>query len=162
MNFQKIIEPPTTIKVALRIKPTSFSSNWLEIKQDNTEIILKKQTNKNFNFKFDKIFDQNSIQQEIYQKCAKSLVDAFIFGFNSTILAYGQTGSGKTFTMGTTSKKIIGEDCLGILPRLMNDIWNYVKAEKILRTKIKVSFLEIYNEEIMDLLLGNTYSKVKR
>jgi len=162
MDCQTLIEPPTTIKVALRVKPTVFC-DWFEIKPDTTEIILKKQqNNKIFNFKFEKIFDQNSSQQEIYQKCAKSLVEGFILGYNATILAYGQTGSGKTFTMGTTSQNIIGEENLGVLPRVMKDIWDFVNEEKKLKTRIKISFLEIYNEEILDLLLGIPSSKAKR
>ena len=50
-------------------------------------------------FSFDKVFDANSTQQEVYNYAAASVIDSVIEGFNGTIFAYGQTSSGKTYTM---------------------------------------------------------------
>lgn len=74
-------------------------------------------------------------------------------GYNATVLAYGQTGSGKTFTMGSGYTIGLKDEELGIIPRVIRLIFDEVekrkhKAEFI----IKCSFLEIYNEELNDLL----------
>jgi hypothetical protein len=74
-------------------------------------------------------------------------------GFNATVLAYGQTGSGKTYTMGSGHTIGIDPEQLGIIPRVISFIFDEIsirskKAEFI----VKCSFLEIYNEEIHDLL----------
>jgi hypothetical protein len=58
-------------------------------------------------FKFDKVFDEGSRQEEVYDSCVRELVSQCFEGYNSAILAYGQTGSGKTYTMGTTSNSKI-------------------------------------------------------
>lgn len=72
-------------------------------------------------------------------------------GYNATILAYGQTGSGKTYTMGSSLAS--KEEDEGIIGRVIKDIFNEIdrRKEKI-EFGLKVSFLEIYNEEIYDLL----------
>lgn len=54
-------------------------------------------------FTFDKVFDMESDQDDIYQVCSRNLILGCFAGYNATILAYGQTGSGKTHTMGTGS-----------------------------------------------------------
>lgn len=80
-------------------------------------------------------------------------------GFNATILAYGQTGSGKTFTMGSGYIVGVQEDDLGIIPRVIRLIFEEVEARKSkAEFIIKVSFLEIYNEELNDLLDSNVAS----
>jgi kinesin family protein 4/21/27 len=104
-------------------------------------------------FVFDKVFGTDSHQVEIYEACAKHLVSSCLAGYNATVLAYGQTGSGKTFTMGSSQRLNVLEEDLGIIPRVIGNIFEEVtqrkdKAEFLL----KVSFLEIYNEEIHDLL----------
>ena len=72
--------------------------------------------------------------------------------YAATILAYGQTGSGKTFTMGTTSNSKIPRSERGILPRVIDNIFDEVKRNYNFRYTIKATFLEIYNEQIIDLL----------
>lgn len=104
-------------------------------------------------FTFDKVFDIPSRQQAIFDGCVKNLVLGCFAGFNATVLAYGQTGSGKTHTMGSGYTIGIKEEELGIIPRVIRLIFDEVdkrkhKAEFI----IKCSFLEIYNEELNDLL----------
>ena len=74
-------------------------------------------------------------------------------GFNATILAYGQTGSGKTFTMGSGYTIGVKEEDLGIIPRVIRMIFDEKEARKQkAEIIIKCSFLEIYNEELHDLL----------
>jgi hypothetical protein len=77
-------------------------------------------------------------------------------GFNATILAYGQTGSGKTHTMGTSSSIGVPFDTVGIVPRVFKFIFDELDHRKaqseFSEFKVKVSFLELYNEELHDLM----------
>ena len=106
-------------------------------------------------FTFDYIFDQDSTQVEIYLKAAKPSVESLLEGYNSTILAYGQTGTGKTYTMeGFTLVPF--DDKRGLVPRVVEDIFLYINnKEKIKDVKflLRMSYLQIYNEYISDLLI---------
>lgn len=104
-------------------------------------------------FTFDKAFDMNSTQEEVFESCVKNLVLGCFNGFNASVLAYGQTGSGKTFTMGSGFTFGVREEDLGIIPRVIRLIFEEEanRRHQALFT-IKCSFLEIYNEEIIDLL----------
>ena len=83
----------------------------------------------------------------------KELLEGFFTGYNATILAYGQTGSGKTYTMGSLNSFNLNEEDIGIIPRVIRSIFQEIDKKKA-KTEflLKVSFLEIYNEEIIDLL----------
>lgn len=74
-------------------------------------------------------------------------------GYNSAILAYGQTGSGKTYTMGTNAVNLEDSEEMGIIPKVIDEFFNQVeKRKEEVECIIKVSFIEIYNEQIIDLL----------
>ena len=77
-------------------------------------------------------------------------------GFNATILAYGQTGSGKTYTMGSTTNFRLTDDQQGIIPRVISNTFEMVearvKANPDITYRVKTQFLEIYGENIKDLL----------
>ncbi|KAF5471904.1 hypothetical protein F2P56_008667 [Juglans regia] len=91
----------------------------------------------------------------LYDDCVAPLVDALFHGYNATVLAYGQTGSGKTYTMGTN---YTGEESNGgIIPKAMESIFRRVEAMKD-STKffIKVSFIEIFEDKVFDLLDPNS------
>lgn len=98
--------------------------------------------------------------------CARNLVLGCFSGFNATILAYGQTGSGKTHTMGTSCTNGLSEDQVGIVPRVFNFIFEELDRRKKLNSlsefTIKISFLELYNEELHDLLDPTTINAVDR
>ncbi|KAK7410465.1 hypothetical protein VNO78_01265 [Psophocarpus tetragonolobus] len=91
----------------------------------------------------------------IYHDCVAPLVDALFHGYNATVLAYGQTGSGKTYTMGTNYN---GEgSSSGIIPMVLETIFNRVKAtDESTEFLIRVSFIEIFKEEVFDLLDPNS------
>nr|CAD7568420.1 unnamed protein product [Timema californicum] len=101
-------------------------------------------------FLFDKVFKPNATQEKVYNEAAKSIVSDVLSGFNGTIFAYGQTSSGKTHTM----EGVIGDIAKqGIIPRIVNDIFNHIYAmEENLEFHIKVSYFEIYMDKIRDLL----------
>ncbi|KAL0432658.1 UNVERIFIED_CONTAM: Kinesin-like protein KIN-4C [Sesamum latifolium] len=84
-------------------------------------------------------------------KCIAPLVDALFHGYNGTVLAYGQTGSGKTYTMGTNYNG--EEQKSGVIPKVMDTIFSKVEAMKeSTEYLIRVSFIEIFKEEVFDLL----------
>jgi hypothetical protein len=96
--------------------------------------------------------------------CSINVAVAAFEGFNATILAYGQTGSGKTFTMGSSSDMAMNEEAQGIIPRVIRNLFQLIcaKEEEDPRSayKIRVQFLEIYGEDIKDLLDQTRSSKV--
>jgi len=100
-------------------------------------------------FTFDQVYDWNTTQREIFDITAAPIVTSVMDGYNGTIFCYGQTGSGKTHTMvGYGDNK---ED-MGIIPRAFHDIFNQIAERKERSHMVRASFLEIYNEEIRDLL----------
>ncbi|CAG8619378.1 12174_t:CDS:2, partial [Gigaspora rosea] len=114
----------------------------------------KKQT-----WTFDKVFGPESSQKDVYDQAIKNMVDKFLEGFNVTILAYGQTSSGKTYTMGTSNEYSQLPETKGIIPRSMATLFSYVNSTQYKSRKfvIKVSFVEIYNEDLIDLLAEGDY-----
>lgn len=89
----------------------------------------------------------------MFESCVKNLVLGCFAGFNATVLAYGQTGSGKTFTMGSGFTLGVSEDDLGIIPRVIRLIFEEeLRRKEFAEFVIKCTFLEIYNEELIDLL----------
>ncbi|XP_010519726.1 PREDICTED: kinesin-like protein KIN-4C isoform X2 [Tarenaya hassleriana] len=96
----------------------------------------------------------------IYDSCVAPLVEALFKGYNATVLAYGQTGSGKTYTMGTNYN---GEGTnMGVIPRVMEDIFKRVETTKdSTEFLIRVSFIEIFKEEVFDLLDSNSIASLK-
>ncbi|XP_038983599.1 kinesin-like protein KIN-7L isoform X2 [Phoenix dactylifera] len=101
-------------------------------------------------FAFDHVFDQSSTNATVYDLLIKSIIHAAVNGFNGTAFAYGQTSSGKTFTMNGS------EDDPGIIPLAVKDIFHTAQMTTDREFLIRVSYMEIYNEEINDLLtLGN-------
>ncbi|KAI9146165.1 P-loop containing nucleoside triphosphate hydrolase protein [Paraphysoderma sedebokerense] len=83
------------------------------------------------------------------------VIEPFLLGMNGTIFAYGQTGSGKTFTMGSSANQYVDESETGIIPRALTAIFDHLYKNNV-TFEIKSSLLEIYNEEIYDLLSLST------
>ena len=103
---------------------------------------------KEASFKFDFAFDSSVNQSDIYQITTSNLVKQVVNGFNATVFAYGATGTGKTYTM-------VGEgENSGIMIRSVSDLFKIIKQdnEKEKKFGIKISYIEIYNEIIKDLL----------
>nr|XP_010913544.1 kinesin-like protein KIN-4C isoform X1 [Elaeis guineensis] len=103
-------------------------------------------------FTYDHVYGSSgSPSSLIFEECILPLIDALFRGYNATVLAYGQTGSGKTYTMGTN---YTGEDnSRGIIPQVMETIFKKVDTMKdTMEFLIRVSFIEIFKEEVFDLL----------
>ena len=103
-------------------------------------------------FSYDYVCDERSSQDEVYEVAAKEAIEYCFKGFNSSILAYGQTGTGKTYTMEGFSETF-QDGKMGIFPRAVLDIFDQIENNNIIGVKsIKISYLQIYNENLSDLL----------
>uniref|UniRef100_A0A3Q2E5Q2 Kinesin family member 21A n=1 Tax=Cyprinodon variegatus TaxID=28743 RepID=A0A3Q2E5Q2_CYPVA len=111
-------------------------------------------------FTYDFMFDMDSQQEAIYSTCTEKLIEGCFEGYNATVFAYGQTGSGKTYTMGTGFDVNIAEEELGIIPRAVHHLYKGIEERRqaaqeqgrpVPEFKINAQFLELYNEEVLDL-----------
>ena len=104
-------------------------------------------------YTFDHIFDMDSTQEDVYQIAAVPAVESLEDGYNSTIFAYGQTGTGKTYTMEGFIYDYLSPN-KGLIPRAIEDIFKYIENNSNSDTTfiIRVTYLQIYNESIDDLL----------
>jgi kinesin family protein 3/17 len=101
-------------------------------------------------FTFDTVFAMDSAQMDVYNRVARPIVQNVLEGYNGTIFAYGQTGTGKTFTM--EGNRSVSE-LKGIIPNSFAHIFGAIaKAEDDVKFLVRVSYLEIYNEDVRDLL----------
>jgi kinesin family protein 3/17 len=107
-------------------------------------------------FTYDASYDDKTQQRVFYDESCFSVIEGTLEGFNSTIFAYGQTGCGKSFTMQGPSTS--SEDLKGVIPNCFSHIFDFVKASKDVQFLIHCQYLELYNEEIKDLLVTDKIS----
>ncbi|CRG99651.1 conserved Plasmodium protein, unknown function [Plasmodium relictum] len=147
-------------EVIIRIKPRKMTKiNEDEIKNSSyhDDKNIKYNNNciyiHNTNFLFDRVFSEETKQEEVYSYLSNKFLNNLFEGYNCTIFAYGQTGSGKTFTMGFDYINEFSENT-GILPRFLNDMYKIIEKKKKNHIYFDVSctYIEIYNEEIVDLI----------
>lgn len=102
-------------------------------------------------FAFDVAFDEDVGQKYVFSKSAKFLIDGVMGGYNATVFAYGSTGAGKTHTMlGTPSDP-------GIMGQSIQELFDMIEKYSDTRDyKLKISYVEVYNEVIKDLLSGKS------
>ena len=153
------------VKVAVRVRPLcarerlAGATEVLSLGSDGCSIVAAPDRC----FTFDAVYPTGAGQADLFEELARPMVDCFLEGFNATILAYGQTGSGKTFTMGTGLDGNIDPLTQGIIPRAVEYLYqrlerDYVQGGELCVAgegsfyEVYVSFLELYNEEIIDLL----------
>ncbi|XP_051534256.1 chromosome-associated kinesin KIF4-like [Myxocyprinus asiaticus] len=104
-------------------------------------------------FTYDYVFDPMSEQEEVFSNAVAPLLSGLFKGYHATVLAYGQTGSGKTFSMGGTyTSEQENEPTVGVIPRVIRRIFQEKAKCADCEFVLAVSYLEIYNEEILDLL----------
>jgi hypothetical protein len=136
--------------IGIELKQGGEPRTCVNVAEDTKLLIGEK------SFQFDKVFSSESEQRELFDVCARNLVLGCFVGYNATILAYGQTGSGKTHTMGTGSTNGFDDESIGIVPRVFQFIFEELDRKKkqssLSEFTIKVAFLELYNEELHDLL----------
>ncbi|XP_043828664.1 centromere-associated protein E [Dromiciops gliroides] len=111
-----------------------------------TEDRLISQIDGTRSFSFDRVFHSNDTTEKVYEEIAVPIICSAIQGYNGTIFAYGQTASGKTYTMMGSA------DGLGVIPKAINDIFKKIKEIPEREFLLRVSYMEIYNETVTDLL----------
>ncbi|KIZ06247.1 kinesin family member 3B [Monoraphidium neglectum] len=110
-------------------------------------------------FTFDQVYDWDSNQKEIFEITARPIIDAVMDGYNGTIFAYGQTGTGKSFTM---EGKDEPPELRGIIPGAFNYIFETIARQSGSKEfLVRASYLEIYNEDIRDLLSKSPEAKLE-
>ena len=133
--------------------PTEYVSNDKGKYYFKGEKKIKITKVKEAEFKYDFAFDEKSDQEEVYQFTTANLVKQVINGYNATVFAYGATGTGKTYTM------VGGGDNWGLMIRAISDLFKIINNEKEKKYIIKISYVEIYNEIIKDLLADQIKNK---
>jgi len=136
---RKIVAEKVDDKMVLLLDPGKGSTRG----QPNH---LRKHRSSERQYLFDVAFGADSTQEEVYLRTTKPLVDSVLEGYNATVFAYGATGSGKTYTM-------VGHpNSPGCMARALNDLFEAVDKSQDVVFKVSMSYLEIYNENIRDLL----------
>ncbi|XP_073908276.1 kinesin-like protein KIF27 isoform X3 [Castor canadensis] len=149
------------VKVAVRIRPL-LCKEVLHNHQVCVRVIPNTQQiiiGRDRVFTFDFVFGKNSTQDEVYNTCIKPLVLSLIDGYNATVFAYGQTGSGKTYTIGGGHIASVAEGQKGIIPRAIQEIFQSITENPSIDFNIKVSYIEVYKEDLRDLLELETSMK---
>ncbi|XP_074547474.1 kinesin-like protein KIF15 [Halichoeres trimaculatus] len=154
-----------SIKVFVRVRPLTQGTGLttdgdqslcLTVTSPNTIRLLSKPEPRTFTY--DHVADMNTSQDSVFSSVAKNIVESCMNGYNGTIFAYGQTGSGKTFTMlGPSELDNFTDELRGVIPRSFEYLFFLInrEVERSAQSKsflCKCSFIEIYNEQIYDLL----------
>eukprot|EP00040_Diaphanoeca_grandis_P024204 m.132813 g.132813 ORF g.132813 m.132813 type:complete len:788 (-) comp29632_c0_seq3:90-2453(-) len=161
-------QPPksTSVKVVVRCRPLNSKevSNNCEKCVDidphagSIKVTKPESSSEPKKYTFDHIYDANCKQADIYDESVHPIVEDVIRGFNGTVFAYGQTGTGKTWTMEGDRKN---PEQRGVIPRAFQHIFDQIgKAKEGQQYLVRASYLEIYAEEIRDLLSKNHEQKL--
>ncbi|KNE56942.1 hypothetical protein AMAG_02709 [Allomyces macrogynus ATCC 38327] len=146
----------TSVQVGLRVRPLTAKETLANCSECISYIPSEPQViiGSDRSFTFDHVFPPDTPQRNVYDQCVAPLIDKFLDGFNATILAYGQTGSGKTYSMGTGLDGNVHTENQGIVPRAIYALFADLPRRYPPPSSytVKVSFLELYNEELVDLL----------
>ncbi|KAI1723827.1 kinesin motor domain-containing protein [Ditylenchus destructor] len=145
----------SNLKVYLRIRPNDEQERcqFINISSNETNLTFVGDGNKpDLNFTCDYIFNTNASQETVYDKIAPNLLSSFMGGQDVCIFAYGQTGSGKTHSILGNSRD------RGLLPRFSKALLQDINSDfSNMTTTIEVSFYEVYNEKVYDLLSENRH-----
>ncbi|CEJ89130.1 Putative Kinesin motor domain-containing protein [[Torrubiella] hemipterigena] len=116
----------------------------------------------NKTYTFDRVYSPAADQSMIFDDTVKPILDEMLSGFNCTIFAYGQTGTGKTYTMSGDMTETMGllSDNAGIIPRVLQRLFTKLELDDAEHC-VKVSFIELYNEELRDLLSVEETAKLR-
>ncbi|KXS15145.1 kinesin-domain-containing protein [Gonapodya prolifera JEL478] len=155
------VGPQRNIRVVLRTRPTAeFAGDIIKLQPGGKSVnihIPKDPTGEgghinnkqeNWDFRFDNVY-HNVGQETLYDECAAPLVKGMFQGLNGTIMAYGQTGAGKTFTMAGATENYKHR---GLIPRVISQVFKEISEKPQMAATVWVSYLEIYQEQIVDLL----------
>ncbi|BDA44416.1 probable Kinesin-like protein KIN-12E [Coccomyxa sp. Obi] len=145
------------LKVIVRVRPIDDRERGLgghKCVQQSSSQSLKVLTSEPQYFTFDAIAGEATDQEGLFQVAGQPIVENCLSGYNSCIFAYGQTGSGKTYTMSGPSgiESGLNDERRGLIPRVFDHLFARIAQLQTRQVFCKCSFLEIYNENITDLL----------
>jgi kinesin family protein 13 len=163
----------SSVQVAVRVRPINEregSSDVITLIDKNVVYLTDPEYHKKKNFTFDYVYDQFSTQEQVFNDIGTKVIDNAYKGYNCCVFAYGQTGVGKSFTMSGSK-----ED-LGLIPRICKALYDRqnssfntslsietIPSSSSIQYKVELSYLEIYSEEVRDLLSkGNDDLKVRQ
>ncbi|XP_019910908.1 kinesin-like protein KIF17 isoform X2 [Esox lucius] len=156
-----------SVKVVVRCRPMNVREKILNCKMvvsvemSGCQCFIKKPGTKEEppkQFTFDGAYFIDQTTEQMYNEIAYPLVEGVTEGYNGTIFAYGQTGSGKSFTMQGVSEPAAQR---GVIPRAFEHIFESIQCAENTKFLVRASYLEIYNEEIRDLLGNDTKQKME-
>ncbi|KAF1758379.1 hypothetical protein GCK72_014837 [Caenorhabditis remanei] len=150
------------IKTFGRVRPSAKGTTTSALV--STDKTVKVETeNGQKTYELHRIFKHDSTQEEVFQCVSKKIVEDSVDGFNGTVFAYGQTGSGKTHTMLGPCNSWSDPDQKGLIPRSIEYLFELLDAKardcQKFTFSVDVEFVELYNEDIFDLL--NAKNKVQ-
>eukprot|EP00961_Rhodomonas_salina_P000450 6087-Rhodomonas_salina.1 len=150
-----------TVQVVVRVRPMNEKEqkgNTLPVvtasteKKEVTVIRGSGQRQQRTTFNFDNVLTSFSTQEEVFSQTIEPVLDDVLTGYECTMFAYGQTGTGKTHTM---EGDFMSEDNRGVIPRAAQAIFERLSNENFIEHTVKASYLEIYNEDLADLLVAH-------
>lgn len=128
------------------------------VSKETQEIILKDPNDHEQKYKYDKVYGPDTSQLQIYEDAVAPIIEQVARGMSCAIFAYGQTGSGKTYTMRGPHEQ--GVEDPGVIQRAIGALFERLPEQDYTDIAVSVSFLEIYNEELLDMLNPNTTQKL--
>mmetsp|Transcript_40600 Transcript_40600/g.128037 ORF Transcript_40600/g.128037 Transcript_40600/m.128037 type:complete len:750 (-) Transcript_40600:234-2483(-) len=158
---------PECVKVVVRCRPMSRKEvedqriRIVEMDTKTGEVWLKNPEDTREQpkpFTFDQVYDHATDQQFLFETTARPIVDSVVQGYNGTVFAYGQTGTGKTHTMEGLWEPA---EMRGIIPRSFCHIFESIEVTHDQNFLVRASYLEIYNEEVRDLLSKDPKNKLE-
>ena len=159
------------LSVGIRVRPSNTRESgepqsWSVQPHDDsiTQIMMdgrQQVMGQSNSFVFDKIFNEDTSTQQVYDTIAKPIVDSAMNGLNGTIFAYGQTSSGKTYTMQGPRSMDGSMKEEGMVHMVAKDIFSYAESNPDCQIHVRASFMEIYNETVLDLLGDNNGLKIQ-
>ncbi|OQS01522.1 kinesin-like protein [Achlya hypogyna] len=154
-----------TVKVVVRCRPL-FGKEITEGRQSIVTMDLAAavvsircpETGQLKSFTFDSVYDEHTVQRQFYDESGYPLVESVFEGYNGTIFAYGQTGCGKTHTM---QGKDSPPELRGVIPHAFDHVFENIGADNEKEYMVRATYLEIYNEDIRDLLGDDSKAKLE-
>jgi centromeric protein E len=145
--------------VSVRVRPDTAGNNdkaegeWMV---DGRRSLISYKGKEAGDYRYDNVFSPHDNNSRVYDNAAKRLVRRVMEGYHGTVFAYGMTGTGKTFSMQGTANQP------GVIPLAITDIFSYIRENPDREFLLRVSYLEIYNEKIYDLLSQSTAGQVQQ
>lgn len=146
------------VVVSVRVRPDASGEagkaegEWMV---DGRRSLISYKGREGGDYKYDNVFSPHDHNARVYDNAAKRLVRRVMEGYHGTVFAYGMTGTGKTFSMQGTATSP------GVTPLAITDIFSYIRENPNREFLLRVSYLEIYNEKIYDLLNQSTPGQVE-